>query len=260
MRRLPMVMATGLILIGATTAMAQTQTPAGVPPAAGRFTIFLNGGAQSATQDISRSSTFTLYEEQAQIDIAQNDIKAGGFLEVGGSFRFWKGFGAGASYTSVKSKGDGTITGSIPHPLLFDQFRSVNSSASDLKHKEQAVHVFALLNIPLTEKLDVTVSAGPSFFNISQDFVRNVTISETPPFTSVTLDSVDLVTIKQNGTGFNVGADATYLIARVMWFDLGVGAMARYTRGEANFEVTDGESVKIKGGGFQFGGGVRVRF
>jgi hypothetical protein len=260
MRRFPMMLATALMTIGASSAAAQTQTPAGVQPLAGRATVFLNVGLQIGSQDVTRSSTFSIYEEDARLDISQNDIEGGGFFEIGGSYRFMDRIGAGLSYLGVDSKADGTVEGSIPHPLVFDQFRQLSGSASDLRHKESAVHLFATYLMPMTEKIDVTFSAGPSFFNISQDFIRTVTFSETPPFTSVTLDSVETARLKQNGVGFNIGADATYGLTRFMGFDVGAGAMIRYTRGSADFELNEGDEVSVKGGGFQFGAGLRVRF
>ena len=259
MRRFSIVLA-ALVCVGAGEAAAQSQTPAGVPPAPGRFTLFLNGAVQSSSQEIARSTQFDLYEEQASIEITQNDIKGGGTIDVGGSVRLMRNLGVGIAYTAVKSSGDGAIAGSIPHPLLFDTFRTLSATESDLEHKEQGVHVFATWRVPVTEKFDVTLSAGPSFFNISQDFIRGIQISETTPFTTVTLDSVELLTLKQNGVGFNAGIDAAYAIARAFGTQLGVGVTARYARGGADFAVTDSETVAIKAGGFQVGGGIRVRF
>jgi hypothetical protein len=260
MRRFSMVLSAALITIGASSAAAQTQGPAGVPPAPGRFTVFVNGGFQISGQDINRTTTFDLYEEQARLDIVQDDIGGGGFFEVGGSWRFLDRIGAGLSYSFLGSSGDSTVEGSLPHPLVFDQFRTLSASADGLDHKERVVHLFATWHMPVTEKIDVTFSAGPSFFNISQELIRSVSFSETPPFSSVTVDAVEIASLKQNGVGFNLGADAIYGVTQFMGYDLGVGATARYTRGSADFDVTDGQSVSVKAGGFQMGFGVRVRF
>lgn len=255
MRRFSFVSAAALLLATATHASAQT-TPAGVSAEPGRFTVHLNGGFQISKQDVARSTSFTLYDEQAQIDVAQTDIEGGGIFDVGAGFRFTRNLGVGASYSFVRSVGDGSVTGNIPHPLLFDTFRAVSHTASDLEHKEQGVHVYATYLIPFTEKVDFTLSAGPSFFNISQDFIRGITISETPPFTSVTIDEVQLVSLKQNAVGFNVGVDATYRITNMF----GVGGMARFTRATKDFELNDGDTAEVKAGGFQIGAGLRVRF
>lgn len=260
MRRFSIMLAGALLTIGASTAAAQAQSPAGVPPEPGRFNVFVNGGFQIASQDVTRSTAFPLYEEQAQIDFAQSDIGGGAFWEIGGTYRVRGDLGAGLSYSFLSSSGNATVNGSIPHPLLFDSFRQLTASADDLEHKERVVNLFATWHMPLTERIDVTFSAGPSFFNISQEFIRSISFSETSPFNEITLDSVELAAMKQNGVGFNVGADATYHAMRFMGADLGVGAMIRYTRGTADFDVSDTESFSVTAGGFQLGGGIRVRF
>lgn len=255
MRRFLIVSAAALFVAAATNVYGQT-TPAGVSAEPGRFTVSFNGGFQVSKQDVTRQTTFTLYDEQAQIDIAQTDIEGGGILDVGAAYRFTRNLGVGASYTFLRSIGDATVTGSIPHPLLFDTFRTISHSATDLEHKETGIHVYATWLVPFTEKVDFTLSAGPSFFNVSQDFLRGITISEAPPFTSVTIDEVQMVSLKQNAVGFNVGADASYRITRM----LGVGVLARYTMGTAEFTLNEGDVAEVKAGGFQIAGGVRVRF
>ncbi|HEY0875269.1 MAG TPA: hypothetical protein VGD94_17475 [Vicinamibacterales bacterium] len=260
MRRFSTVLAAALVSIGATGAAAQTQTPAGVPPADGRITVFLNGGFQVNSQDIGRTSTFDLYDEQARIDFVQDDVEGGGFFEIGGAYRFGERLGAGLSFMRVTSDGGSVANGSIPHPLVFDQFRSFSVSADGLDHKENIVHLFATWLMPVTEQLDVTFSAGPSFFNISQGFIRTVSFTETPPFTNVNVDRIEIDSRDETAVGFNFGADASYSVGRFGNADLGVGANVRYSWGKADFDIAAGDELSVKGGGFQIGGGVRVRF
>jgi hypothetical protein len=255
MFRSSIALAGALSLLAATHAAAQS-TPAGVPPANGRITVSLNGGFQIGKQDFTRSANFTLYDEEAQIEIAQTDIEGGGLFDIGARYHWRDQWGAGASYTFLRSTGNGSVTGSIPHPLVFDQFRSVTHSESDLEHKESGFHLYATYHIPYTDKVDFTVMAGPSFYNISQDFIRGITISETPPFTEVTIDEVQKVSLKQNAVGINFGVDGTYEITRM----IGAGVLARYTWAGAEFELGEGNTAKVNAGGFQLAGGVRVRF
>jgi hypothetical protein len=252
--------AVALMTIGASTAAAQTQTPAGVPPAAGRFTVFVNGGFQAANQDVSRTATFDLYDEEARIDFVQDDVEGGGYFEIGGSYRFGERLGAGLSYMHVTSTSGSTANGSIPHPLLFDTFRTFSVSADGLEHKENIVHLFATWLMPLTEKVEVTLSAGPSIFNLSQGLIRTVSFTDAPPFTTVNVDRIEIENHDGTAVGFNLGADATYAVTRVGNMDLGVGANIRYAWGKTDLDVAAGDSVSVKGGGFQIGGGVRVRF
>ena len=260
MRRFSTVFAAALLTIGASGAAAQTQTPAGVPPASGRITVFLNAGLQIASQDVSRTSTFDLYDEQARIDFVQDDVEGGGFFEIGGAYRFGERLGAGLSFMRVTSDGSSTANGSIPHPLVFDQFRTFSVSAGGLDHKENIVHLFATWLMPVTEKVEMTFSAGPSFFNISQGFIRTVSFTEAPPFTSVSVDRIEIESRDETAIGFNLGADAIYSVGRFYDADLGVGANVRYSWGKADFDIAAGDELSVKGGGFQIGGGVRVRF
>jgi hypothetical protein len=98
---------------------------------------------------------------------------------------------------------------------------------------------------------------GPSFFTVEQGFVRGITFSENPPdFTSVTIDTVDAVAIKESGVGFNVGANMTYAITRL----IGASVMLRYSRGSLTFNLAEGQTADLDAGGFQFGAGIGVRF
>jgi hypothetical protein len=58
---------------------------------------------------------------------------------------------------------------------------------------------------------------------------------------------------KKTTVGINLGVDVTYLVTK----RFGVGGLARYTWGSADL---DGAADKLTVGGFQIGGGLRVRF
>jgi opacity protein-like surface antigen len=263
MFRSSIMLATMCVLAGSTQAAAQQA--AGVPPAPGRLTISGNIGFQAGDHDITRSTVFPLYDEEGNIDITQTGIGGGSFFDFGANYRVRNQLGAGIAFTFNSSEGDGTVTGSIPHPLFFDTFRTLSASADGLEHKERGVHLQATWRIPFTEALDFTVSAGPSFFNISQDFIRRVTFSETPPFDAVNVDAVELLSLRKNAVGFNIGVDAAYTVYSGNLNVLGVnpaiaiGAQARYTRAETDFDINDNDSASVKAGGFQIGAGVRVR-
>lgn len=255
MFRFSTTLAAVCLLAGATQAAAQQA--AGVPPAPGRLTVSANIGFQAGDHDIARSRVFPLYDEEGSIDITQTGIGGGSFFDLGANYRVRNQLGAGLVYTFNSSDGDGAVTGSIPHPLLFDQFRSISASAAGLEHKERGVHLQATWHIPFTDALDFTVSAGPSFFNISQDFIRRVTFSETPPFDVVNVDELETLSLRKNAVGFNIGVDAAYTVTPM----IGVGVLARYTRGETDFDINpgDNDTASVKAGGFQIGAGVRVR-
>jgi opacity protein-like surface antigen len=225
-------------------------------PFDGKLLVHVNIGLQAGDHDVTRQSTFELYDEIATIDISQT-IDNGGFFEFGGAYKVRGNLGVGLTFGFLGNSGEGRVSGSLPHPQFFDQPRSFSADATNLDHSERSVHFQAIYFMPFTDKVDFAFSAGPSLFSVKQGLVRNVSFSEIPPaFTSVTIDSIDAPEITDSGWGINLGADMTYALTP----RIGVGALLRYTHGNIEFNLSDTQRTDIGAGGFQIGGGLRVRF
>ena len=223
---------------------------------AARCYVSVNFGIQVGDNNLERSSTFDLYDETAEVNINQT-INNGAFFEVGGAYKVRPNLGVGLTYGFVTNKGEGTVSGSLPHPQFFDQPRTFSASADDLAHTEQAVHFQAIWFVPFTDKVDFAFSAGPSLFNVKQDLIRGVTFSENPPgFTSVTIDSVEVIQLRDSAWGFNIGGDVTYALTP----SIGVGGLIRYSHGTVEFNVSDTQTADVTAGGLQIGAGVRFKF
>jgi opacity protein-like surface antigen len=245
-----------LLVLVCAAAMLPSTARAQFVPVEGKVIVNANVGFQTGGGDLERNETFDLYDEQASVDVVQ-EIKGGGFFEFGAQYKVNKQFGIGLTYGYLSSKGDGALSGSLPHPLFFDQPRAITASAADLSHKENQWHFQAVYYIPFTEKVDFAVSGGPSLFNVKQQLLRGVQFSENPPaYTTVTIDTVDIVEPTDSGWGFNIGADMTYALTP----HLGVGAILRYSWANVEFNLSDTQTADVKAGGFQIGGGVRYRF
>ena len=118
-----------------------------------------------------------------------------------------------------------------------------------MKHTENAIHLFAAWMVPVTDKIDVGISAGPSIFMVSQDLPASLTVNEPgPTVNQITTDKSSKTTV-----GVNFGFDLAYMMNK-RW---GVGGLARYTWGSADLKNT---TDKLTVGGFQIGAGLRFRF
>jgi opacity protein-like surface antigen len=223
-----------------------------------RVFINVNGAFQShPSKEVSTSSEFTLYDEKASVKTQQTIDGQGGMFDVSGGFRLFGNFGVGVGYNQLSSKSEGIIAASVPHPILYDSPRNAGATVPDLMHKEQAVHVFGLFMIPLSEKFDMAVFGGPTFFTVEQDTLSNPQVAEVgPPYTTVNLTNVKKITTSKNQTGFNVGLDATYKITR----NFGLGGFFRYSAAKVDMTPEGGTALEVEAGGMQFGGGVRIRF
>ena len=207
----------------------------------------LDAGAQVGSHTLNTSSTFPLYDENATVTSSQK-VLGGGFFDIGGAYRVWKNnLLGGITFVHTASDSSVTIQGQIPDPAVFNQPRSVTSSASGAKHSENVVHLDAIWMIPLIDKVDIGVFAGPSIFSMSQDTISTLTVTEPAPTVSAPLTRV-----KKTRVGLNLGADVQYMFTK-RW---GVGGVARYSWASATVASTG----KLTLGGFQIGVGGRMRF
>ena len=210
--------------------------------------VNVNFGAQTGSQSFSVNTPFELYGETGEVASAM-DVKARGFFEIAGGYKVWSNLALGVGYTFASGSSDAAVTALVPDPLLFDQLRPVTTDASDLGHTEHGIHLTGTWMIPVTDKVDVGLAFGPTIFMISQEIASGVDVTEPgPTVTGVTVESLDETTV-----GFHLGVDVTYLVTP----RIGVGALARYTRGSVD---VDNAPESLKAGGFQVGAGVRFRF
>ena len=213
--------------------------------------VSVNFGVQAGSHDLTTTSTFPLYDEQASVTTSQK-VKGGALFDIGGAYRVWgNNLLAGVSFTHTSSDADATLNASIPDPVVTDAPRSVNTTLGGANHSENALHLDVIWMMPVANKLDVGFFAGPTIFFVKQDTVTGLTqadVIEPVPTLNASFTEVSKTTV-----GFNAGLDVQYLVGK-KW---GVGGLVRYSWGSADI---DGASDSLTVGGFQIGGGFRYRF
>jgi hypothetical protein len=243
--------ATGLIHAVCQPAAAQVRTWED------RVMVGVSFGVQASSEDINGSSTFPIYEEQGTVN-SQSSFGSGVLFDVMVGVRVWRNLGVAGAFSAYSASGDGTVEGTVPHPLFHDRPRSFSQPVSDLDRKENAGHLMIGWMVPLSDRFDLFVYAGPSFFRLKQDVVDSVDVpSEQPPFTSVTVNP-HTTTYQKSSTGYNVGADASYFFNDSDRLRFGVGGFFRYAGASA--DIGPDGSISTDVGGPQFGVGARVRF
>ena len=208
-------------------------------------------GAQTGSHTVSTSSTFDLYDEKGTVTSSQK-VKGGGLFDVSAGYRVRKNLAAGIGYSRTGSKKEASLTALVPDPRVFDQPRAVSAVTPGLKHTENALNLFAAWMVPVTDKVDVGVSAGPSIFFVSQELPTALSVSEPGP-------SVAQVTTEKSSkttAGINLGLDVTYMVTQRWGYGWGVGGLLRYTWGSVDLKNA---SDNLTVGGFQIGAGLRVR-
>ncbi len=220
-----------------------------------RLFVNVSGGGQVATPDFQPSLSFPLFDETGTLEAPYN-IDSGGFFDVSAGVRIWQNLAAGVAVTRFSRSSDITLAARVPHPLFVDRLRDVTGIARGVGHSQTAVHLQAVWMLPLSDRIDLAFSAGPSIFTVSSDLITTIRLEpEVPPFEA----RVSGVTVERgSGTtvGFNIGADWSYLFRPAV----GAGTMLRYTRGSGNLDVPGGGTVSVDAGGFQMGAGIRLRW
>jgi hypothetical protein len=242
----------GGVLLGTRDASAQTA------PWSDRGYINLGWGVESGSSAMTDTRTSTIYEEAMTIT-SSSTFTSGSLFDVGVGLRIWKNLTVGAAYHQEQNDTDGTLSGAIPSPVFFNRPRTLNDTVPGLNRKEQATHVMVGWVVPFGAKFDVMLTGGPSFFRLEQDAVSDVRIGEQGgAFTSVIAEST-ITPRNKSVTGYNVGADATYIVWQNDTIRLGAGGFVRFTQASTEVEMLN-TSQPTDVGGVQFGFGARIRF
>jgi hypothetical protein len=245
---------TAVVLLGVSLPAAAQSTP-------WEDRVFggISFGIDSGSADVTDSRTISVYGESGTLS-STSGFDADGIIDFSVGARVWRNMGAAIGYHSKSSTGVAEITGSIPHPQFFDRPRSFSDSVDGIDRDENATHLMIGWMLPVNDNLDVFVYGGPSFYRLSQEVVSDLAIAEQgPPYTSIVVQpTIDVR--KKSATGYNIGADATYIVYTTESVRLGIGGFMRFTGATADLRISDNSTVETDLGGFQIGIGARVRF
>ena len=217
--------------------------------------INLNGSVQTDDRVVTHSLEADLYDETAVYEATMTS-PGGTVLDAWAGVRVWGNLGVGLGGTVLNARGTTVISGSVPSPLFKNRPRSAAIERAGLNHQQIGVHLPLVYMLPVSERVHVSVSAGPSWFQLRHDALATVTRGdEVAPYTAVSLTDFTTAVEKGTGIGYNAALDVTYLLTRFF----GAGLFLRYTGGSVEMPFPDGpQSVEV--GGMQAGAGLRFRF
>jgi hypothetical protein len=245
-------------LVMATTAFAQSFE---------RGWIDVNFGVAGPAQDnFDMRGTRTIFSERATFG-ADYNLPTGAAFDFGGGFMITPIIGVGVSFTGTAEEDVVELSATVPHPNFFNSFASDTAATEDkLARTEGGVHVQAMFMALQTDRLRLRFFGGPSYFRVNQDAVSNIRYDQVFQVfntgNSVDITEFDSLEVEGTGWGFHGGADVSVFFHRIF----GLGGFARFSRASVDLENTialssnDEEIRNVKAGGFQLGGGVRLKF
>jgi hypothetical protein len=246
------IVTTALLLSAASQASAQVGQPW-----TERGYFNLNVGFETTSGTLSDAATLTIYDEVGNMRVDQN-VDSGALFDFSVGTRVWRNVSVGIGFHRGVSSAEAAVTATVPSPAVFNANRAAAAAAGDLDRRVRAFHIQVGYMLPLTDAISVHLTAGPSFFNLSQDVVGGLTFTEVSPFTTVGLNPV-IENRSDSATGLNIGADVTYKMWESDTYNIGGGMFLRYTAATARIRILENE-VDSDLGGLQIGFGARVRF
>jgi hypothetical protein len=245
---------------GSASVAAQTRPvprPAPRPqaPRTNRVFISINGAYQTGGEDFGETVTFRENVEDGTFS-TDYQVKSGPAFNISGGAQVWQRLAVGVGVSRFSRSTPTALSASVPHPFFFSMGRTVNGDISGLTREELAVHVQARAMIPFSPRLQAMVFGGPSFFRVKQGIVNDFEITESYPYDVATFSRGVTDTVSESKVGFNVGADVGYFFTR----QVGVGGTAQLSGAHIDVPSAGGRTIDVRVGGFQVGGGLRLRF
>jgi hypothetical protein len=242
---------------GPAPAAAGTQKTGAAKPVAkaDRGYLWVNGIFQGGSSAFTQVQTWPYFAETATTSIEYPAKNALGF-DVAGGYRVWRNLAVGAGVTIVSRTTTALVTGSIPNPIYVNRPNTL-SGGFGASNSETAINLQATWAIPMSPKMMLMLSAGPSIFSVTQTIVQQqgISVSSAYPYDSGVM-SANTTDASKTAVGFGAVADISYYFSK----SVGVGGMIRFARASASFPVTGQPSVSVTAGGFQAGGGLRILF
>ena len=247
-----------VVLVAALCILAGAPVPAEAQMLSWQDRGYVNFNAvlQTGPGDTAVSGSFELYDETGTFQGPWH-LSGGPTLDLSGGVRVWRNLAVGIGFSHLSDSSPVALTALIPDPLFTDQPVERTIGVGDLEHSQTGIHISGVWFWPVTDKIDVAISAGPSFFRVSADTITGIDVE--PNTTNPT--GVQRTTEKDTAVGGHFGVDVTYLLwPKVASLpgapSIGAGVLLRYAGASADFPSLDSLDV----GGFQAGIGVRVRF
>ena len=233
-------MIASLVLGSAFTAHAQT-------PSDLNMFLSISGGAQFQDRTFHEVSTFSLFDDIGTVT-ANQTVGSGVLVDANVGYRVWGRFSIAVGVSAFRGKGEAEAAiVAVPDPLRrgVPSFRTFTAADyGDLGQTGTAANFQLVWIRPLTDKLDLWGFVGPSFVHVNQELAS---ASETAnPVAATITESAN------TGKAGTIGIDLNYRMNE----RYSVGGFVRYAGGEVDLPSVP----KLKFGGVQVAGGVRIRF
>jgi hypothetical protein len=220
----------------------------------GRGFAVIGAGAQVMGPGYTSTATFKVHAEDASLN-ADASIGVGPVFGARGGVRVWKNLALGGGLAVASTSQSLDVTGRLPHPFQFNQFRQVEGSAEGLARLETMAAFEASWLMAVTRRIDMFVFGGPAYIRVRQDMATKIQFTESYPYDAATFTGVETASLSGGALGVTAGVDVSYLLTR----RLGVGGELRYSYAKTTLTPST-QPASVPLGGVQVACVARVLF
>lgn len=185
-----------------------------------RFWVDVNIGiAQPAADSYTVQAQQVQFGERATYT-TRYSFPSGVDFDFGGGYMFTPRFGVGVSFVGTAHEAPATLGIEIPHPNFFDAF-AVDSAPTDtdLARVEASVNLQAAFVAVNNERLRLRLFAGPTFFSVKQDTIRDIRYEQAflilSPVNAVGITTFAAGISEASAWGWHAGGDVSWFFNRV---------------------------------------------
>jgi hypothetical protein len=244
-----MLAAAAIALVLGTPRPAAAQAPAWPE----RIWFSVSGGVQPAVNSFDDRFDVPLYTETERVTI-DYPVTGGALIAASAGYRVWKQLAVGIGVTRYNRGADASVTATVPHPFFDNQFRHVEGNVPATRN-EVGAHLLVGWMLPLSGRVRLLLTAGPSALSVTQTLVTAIEVTEVYPYDTASFKSATTTDRSVTAAGFNAGADLFWMFSR----NVGAGGLVQITRATAKLPAGD-RTISVDAGGAQVGAGLRFVF
>jgi hypothetical protein len=219
-----------------------------------RFWFGVSGGVQPTSTSFSDTFDLPLYTEDEHVTV-NYPVKSGAIIAASGGYRVWKRLAIGLGVTRYNRRGSTSVSAELPHPFFDGQLRHVEGNV-DTTRNEVGAHLLIGWMMPLTDRLRVLITAGPSVLRVNHTLVTDVQFAETFPYDTATFTGATTTDATATGAGFNAGADVFWMFSH----RVGAGGLVQFTHARVRENAGNSRTISVDAGGAEVGAGIRFVF
>ena len=202
---------------------AQGPAPAGAPPQLPR--VYMDVNLLGYADPLGEAKTFENYALKfGEVATFKASYRAPSESAVfpayaGGGYMLSRYVGIGLSYSRMSRSSVVDLFAAVPDPVFFNALAtSTRSSARELSRRESAIHMSLAIAPVRSNRMELRVMGGPSFFTLKGDMVKEVEYQQTfnslTPQNTISIRGLSSAEASGSAVGFHVGTDFTFFLNR----------------------------------------------